>query len=615
MRVPAEGDPLSALVTVGNRVATNIDCDVLVVGGGTGGIAGALAAARHGCSVCIVEETDWLGGQFTSQGVAALDEHAYIETFGGTTSYYQLRNALRDFYRSAASKTPDDSPFNPGNCWVTNLAFEPAVAATHLDKLVTESGRITVYCRAKAAAATVDGDRVVSVVAASLTSDEAWRFHPKYVLDATELGDLLPLTGTEHHVGAETIAQTGEPHAQPLEAHRQCVQSYTYIFALERGALGESHIIPRPTQFERFRKTQPYSLTIQVHGGEIYGEESGWLSYTIFDRMPGTKGGLWTYRRLIDSSQFGGKFPADISMINWPGNDYREASLIDGSPAQIAVALQAAKQSSLGFLHWLQTEAPASTGRNGAPELKLRTDVMGSSDGLSKHPYIRESRRIEALKTVTEQELSIEFQKGPRAAHFADSVGIGWYPIDIHAVAGDVGVSCRTRPFQISLGSLIPVRISNLIAAAKNIGTTHISNGCYRLHPVEWNIGESAGILAAYAIEHSVSPQRILQDSALLRSLQAELLCDGIPLAWLVDVPQTHSAFVAVQTLYMSKLFETGTDLCFEPNKPLNAKEWLSWGGGSGALPALRAVGAQQLLAQVGASDPALAKQKRSYVP
>jgi flavin-dependent dehydrogenase len=196
MCVPSSGDPLSALIAVGKRVAVNIDCDVLVVGGGTGGIAGALAAARHGCSVCIIEETDWLGGQFTSQGVAALDEHAYIETFGGTASYYELRNALRDVYRSAACKPTDDSYFNPGNCWVTNLAFEPAVAAGHLEKLVVGSGRIAIYRRAKAAAAMVDDDRIVSVVAASLTGNEAWRFHPKYVLDATELGDLLPLTGT-----------------------------------------------------------------------------------------------------------------------------------------------------------------------------------------------------------------------------------------------------------------------------------------------------------------------------------------------------------------------------------------------------------------------------------
>jgi hypothetical protein len=597
MRVPLDGDPAVAVVNVGQRTPVDIECDVLVVGGGTGGIAGALAAARHGCRVCVVEETDWLGGQFTAQGVAAFDEHAYIESFGGTASYYRLRNALREIYASRAITASGARHFNPGNCWVSNLAFEPAVAAAQLDALVAESGRISVFRRAKTSAVTVQNDQVVSVVAASLLNDDAWRFHPKFVLDATELGDLLPLSGAEHRVGAETIQQTGEPHAQPLEPCRRCVQSYTYTFALERCPLGESHVIPKPEYFEHFRNSQPYSLTIEVHGGEIYGEESGQLAYTIFEQLPGTKGGLWTYRRLIDAAQFGWTVPADIAMINWPGNDYRESSLIDGSPGEVAAALQAAKRCSLGFLYWLQTEAPAGSGRYGARELKLRPDVMDSPDGLSKYPYIRESRRLEALTTVTEQDLSVELQKGPRAAHFPDSAGIGWYPIDIHRVAGDVGISCRTHPFQISLGTLIPVRIKNLIAAAKNAGTTHISNGCHRLHPVEWNIGESAGVLAAYAIKHSVALRTIHEDKAILGAFQMELLRDGIPLAWLVDVPLDHFAFQAAQALYMSKPFVSSADLHFGPDRPLPLEEWISWGGDPRQLPASRALGAQQLLA------------------
>ena len=65
-----------------------------------------------------MEETDWLGGQLTAQGVSALDEHEHIESFGGTRSYYEFRNAIRTHYGQQ----------NPGNCWVTRLAFEPRVA-------------------------------------------------------------------------------------------------------------------------------------------------------------------------------------------------------------------------------------------------------------------------------------------------------------------------------------------------------------------------------------------------------------------------------------------------------------------------------------------------------
>ena len=220
-------------------------------------------------------------------------------------------------------------------------------------------------------------------------------------------------------------------------------------------------------------------------------------------------------------------------MFNWPGNDYREASIVDRPAHEVAASLQDAKRASLGFLHWVQTEAPAEGDRLGAPELKLRPDIMGSSDGLAKFPYIRECRRIKALRTVVEQDVSAHFQPGPSAAHFGDSIGVGWYPIDIHrAGPEDVGISCRTRPFQIPLGALIPVRVRNLIAAAKNIGTTHITNGCYRLHPIEWNVGEAAGALAAFCLSQRKSAAEVYRDSSLRSSFQESLMDEGVPLSW-----------------------------------------------------------------------------------
>jgi hypothetical protein len=167
---------------------------------------------------------------------------------------------------------------------------------------------------------------------------------------------------------------------------------------------------------------------------------------------------------------------------------------------------------------------------------------------LSKHPYIRECRRIRSRKTIVEQEVSADYQSGARAARCEDSVGVGWYPIDIHnSGPDDVGVSCRTRPFQIPMGALIPVKMKNLLAGAKNLGTTHITNGCYRLHPVEWNIGEAAGALAAYALETGREPTAVHADAGLRRELQGRLVADGVPLAWFTDVSVDHPRFAALQ--------------------------------------------------------------------
>ena len=91
-------------------------------------------------------------------------------------------------------------------------------------------------------------------------------------------------------------------------------------------------------------------------------------------------------------------------------------------------------------------------------------------------------------------------------------------------------------PFEIPLGALIPKRVENLIPAAKNIGVTHITNGCYRLHPVEWNIGEAAGYLAAEAIRRNVPPRKIRNNKKILADFQAKITDRGVEIAW-PDVP------------------------------------------------------------------------------
>ena len=308
MRVPATGNPLGALVAVddGNPMR-EMECDVLVVGGGMGGVAAAWAAARRGHRVCLLEEINWLGGQMTSQGVSALDEHEHIEVFGGTKTYYQLRESIRDHYRRLTTGSGPADPLNPGTCWVTRLAFEPLVGLRALEHLLAseiEAGLLHVFLRNKAVSTDVEGDRVVSLTAASLDDGGTTRFWFEYLLDATELGDLLPLTGAEYVVGAESITETGEPHAQPEQAKAHCVQSCTYTFAMERRPSDEDNRLPKPDKYDHYRHAQPYGLRIHVHGGEIYGQESGWLDYQVFQDTPGTKGPLWKYRRLVDAGQF-----------------------------------------------------------------------------------------------------------------------------------------------------------------------------------------------------------------------------------------------------------------------------------------------------------------------
>jgi len=162
---------------------------------------------------------------------------------------------------------------------------------------------------------------------------------------------------------------------------------------------------------------------------------------------------------------------------------------------------------------------------------------MGTDDGLAKAPYIREARRIRARFTVTEEHVGREARGSDQAASFGDSVGVGCYRIDLHPSTGrDNYIDVSSLPFQIPLGALVPERMENLLPACKNIGSTHISNGCYRLHPVEWNIGEAAGALAAFCIDGGHVPQQVHESEALIERVQNVLRTDGFELEW----PQVH---------------------------------------------------------------------------
>ena len=232
----------------------------------------------------------------------------------------------------------------------------------------------------------------------------------------------------------------------------------------------------------------------------------------------------------------------DVSLINWPQNDYLLGNLVGVSAEERQRHIDRSKQLSLSLLYWLQTEAPRDDGDQGWPGLRLRNDIMGTKDGLAKYPYVRESRRIKAHTTVLEQHCGVENRmkvlglkdsKGLRAKRYRDSVGIGHYQIDLHpSTGGDNYIDFAALPFEIPLGALIPRRIKNLIPASKNIGTTHVTNGCYRLHPVEWNIGEVAGILASESIAQATTPEHFYRDKNRLDDLQNTLVKRGVEIRW-----------------------------------------------------------------------------------
>jgi flavin-dependent dehydrogenase len=233
-------------------------CDLLVVGAGCGGVAAALAASDLGRQVVLTESGSWLGGQLTSQAVPP-DEHPWVESTGITARYRQLRDAVRMRYRQTRRLTETairDPLFNPGAAWVSNLSAEPVIFRKVLDDLVRPAQAqdlLRCLIRHRPVEAAMEGDHVKAVTFENLQTGEHLTITAHhYVLDATEEGDLLPLTGCESVVGAESAAITGEPHALDGPADPLDQQAITWCAALEWRP-GEDHTIDQPEAYKFWR--------------------------------------------------------------------------------------------------------------------------------------------------------------------------------------------------------------------------------------------------------------------------------------------------------------------------------------------------------------------------
>jgi FAD dependent oxidoreductase len=518
-------------------------CDVLVIGGGCGGVAAALVASDLGRRIILTEPGGWVGGQLTSQAVPP-DEHPWVESTGVTARYRQLREAVRARYKQTRQLTETarrDPYFNPGAAWVSNLRAEPQVFREVLDDMLRPAqaeGLLRCLMRHRPTDVAIERDQIAAVGFQDFQTGGQLTIKARYVLEATEEGDLLPLARCESIVGAESATTTGEPHALPGPPNPQDQQAITWCAAVEWRP-GENHTIDRPEVYEFWQSYQADFWPGPQLGWRTQEPETGRpLSRPLFSGSG--EQDLWSFRRI----RYGGHYTGDVTdvtLINWPQVDYWLTPLIGVADRERTASLAKARELTLCFVHWLQTDAPRPDGGTGYPGLRLCPEVLDTPDGLAAGAYVRESRRIVAEFTVLETHVGIEARPGAnRAEPFPDSVGVGCYRIDLHpSTAGRGYLDIATYPFQIPLGALIPQRVDNLVAAGKCLGVTHVTNGCYRLHPVEWNVGEAAGALAAFCLDRRVSPRAVLDSPAVLADFQHLLVALGIQLHWPSDIEST----------------------------------------------------------------------------
>jgi hypothetical protein len=310
-----------------------LETDILIVGGGVGGCAAALAAAAStGLRVVLTEESDWIGGQLTSQATPP-DEHGWIEEFGCTASYRRMRDAVRRHYKAfyPLTEKAKANPFlNPGDGWVSPLCAEPVVFLKVLEAMLAEhvqTGNLQILTEHFPVAADFEGNRVRAVKLRNLRNEAETIVSARYFIDATELGELLPLTGTEFVTGAESKTETGEPDAKEI-AEPLNTQAFSVCFAMSYDEAGD-HTIERPAKYDFWRAYVPdlkpawSGRLLSLSGISPRSMEPIDYNFAPHREPNRAFSGLWTYRRILHRENFvEGAYASDVTLVNYPQIDY-----------------------------------------------------------------------------------------------------------------------------------------------------------------------------------------------------------------------------------------------------------------------------------------------------
>ena len=507
-----------------------LQADVLVVGGGTGGTAAALQAARRGAKTILVSQWPMLGGMLTSAGVVAPD--------GNELAAFQT-GIWGAFLRELNHRQPQGLD----NAWVSFFTYHPQIGANIFADWVKAEPNLLWIPEQEPLEVIKQGNKITEVRFNSCT------IHAKIILDGTELGDLLELAEIPYRWGWEPKDQWQEPSAPielstlmkttppkpPVHGGFGGVQAPTWVFIMQD--FGEGNIAPE--------------IDIPpINTPELF--TNAWQNYDIESFL--------NYGRLPDN-----KF-----MINWPiqGNDYdQNLDRLIGSNSERLQFWQESFYHSLSFARFIQIKLGRRYGLatgtfpiENRPNFNINPDILSA---FALHPYNRESRRIEGLKTIIEQDI-LPIENGYTAllplneAGECEAIAIGNYANDHHYTQFQLTLQPKSlrwggrwtgTPFTIPYRASIPINTDNLLVCEKNICVSHIANGATRLQPVVLGIGQAAGMAAALCIEQGIQPQELS-----VRTLQNALLTDIIaPQAVipLFNLPPDHPDWLHWQYYYL----------------------------------------------------------------
>jgi len=498
-------------------VARAVEADVIVYGATPGGFCAAIAAAREGAKVVLLEPTAHVGGVNTG-GLSFSDSNQTVRsTLLGLFEEWHTRIAAD--YATRGVKLPYDVATKDNSVWT----YEPHVAARVTNAMLKEAG-VTVLTKQPLESLEKEGTKIVSL------RTSAGIHTAKVFIDATYEGDLLAKSGVVWHLGRESRDEHGESlagrqypkqkmeingfdanglplpfittvHQGDDQAGEQTVMVYSFRLCLTKDPANRV-AFPAPKSYDpaRFELVRRYFL-------KYPNAPLPWDLYPL----PGDK---------FDANNGIGKM-FSMGLVG-------EANGWCASDSKGRAALwEKHKQYTLEFYQFLTTDAavPAKI-RATMAELGLCRDEFPETDHWSPQLYVREGRRMDGRYTLTQKDVIDDPKKD-------DAIAVSSFPIDSH--------DCRRIALPdgvINEGTIMPVRIpgrrhgyayhvpyraitpatsecTNLLVPVA-LSATHVAYSSIRVEPTWMTIGQSAGIAAALAAKAGVSVQAL--DYAQLRA-------------------------------------------------------------------------------------------------
>ncbi|MBN8675308.1 MAG: FAD-dependent oxidoreductase [Chitinophagales bacterium] len=482
-----------------------LQTSVLVIGGGAGGTAAAVQSARLGVKTILVEPTNMLGGMLTAAGVSCTDGND------------QLPSGMWEEFRQALYTHYGRKRLNTG--WVSNTNFEPHVADSIFKAWATAEKKLRVIFGYRFIKVLKKESKVTGVIVESIDQSKRFSITAHVVIDGTELGDVFAAAGAGYDLGMDDPAVSGEKEARQKN---DIIQDLTWAAILKDYGKDADKTIARPEGYDA-KKYYCCCTDAPCEGKPWNGDKMKMLNYGKLPRSPGAT--------------------QDKYMLNWPpfGNDIY-LNVVEKSNEQRVAAYELAKQHTLGFIYFMQTEL-------GMKNIGLADDELDG--GMALIPYNREGRRLKGMIRM-----NINHVKDPYAYTFyRTGIAVGDYPVDHHHARYPGKVPEIEFPpipaYNIPLGALIPENIDGLIVCEKGISVTNIVNGTTRLQPVVLLAGQAAGVLGAKTIQLKRKIREVP-----VRLVQEELLKAKAYLLPFTDVKPDQWDWDAIQRVGVSGLLK-----------------------------------------------------------